>query len=278
MGWNPQTLTDLVATMDKAGLKLGPNTRLMDIGSQDVFAHAEASRKQLFELTERLGGSPGKLPDEPVFPARQFFEACGVEYWCVDIDERPRTLWVDLNTGKFPWRLRGTFDVVCNAGTTEHVANPVMALFAIHQLAKKGGVLFHDVPMNGFGNHSFLNYTPKFWHAMIWMNRYEVLLTRVRGVNENEVDINNFRPEYLMNYFEGLDATKDTSAILQIAFRKTSDFVFRPPLDMWPGMSVPQFKACAEGAMGLYASTGVVSRREVRSSVAELVTSVGGLR
>jgi hypothetical protein len=181
----------------------------------------------------------------------------------VDIDARPQTVWLDLNSGRFPWRYRGTFDVVCNAGTTEQ--------------AKKCGLLFHDVPISGFGNHAFLNYTPKFWHAMIWMNRYEVLTTRVRKENENEMDINNFRPDYLMQYFEGLETTKDTSAILQIAFRKTTDFVFRPPLDMWPGMSLKQFKTCAEGAMGLYASTGVVSKLEIQDSIAELASSIGGL-
>jgi hypothetical protein len=44
MGWNPQTLTDLVTTLEKTEHKLGSKTRLMDIGSQDVYVHTEAAR------------------------------------------------------------------------------------------------------------------------------------------------------------------------------------------------------------------------------------------
>jgi len=277
MGWNPQTLTDLTETIVKGGLDIGPNLRFMDIGSQDVHLSTRADRTQLNNLTERLGGSTKKLPGDAVFPVRLFFEACGVDYWCIDIDERPKTVWLDLNSGQFPSRYRSSFDVVCNAGTTEHVANPVMALFAIHHLTKPDGINFHDVPMNGFGNHGFLNYTPKFWHTVLWMNRYQLMHARIRRCDEASADINNFRPEHL-NYFEGLAQTEDTSFLIQLAYKKVGEHVFRPPLDMWPGMTRSQFHRCLEGALKGYAATGVVTAKEVDTSVSELVATVGGLK
>jgi SAM-dependent methyltransferase len=277
MGWNPQTLTDLSETILKAGLSIGPKLRFLDIGSQDVHLHSEGDKRQLNALIARLGGDAKKFPAQSVFPVRIFFEACGVDYWCIDIDERPKTVWLDLNSGQFPPRFRTSFDVVCNAGTTEHIANPVMALFAIHHLTKPGGLIFHDVPLNGFGNHGFLNYTPKFWHTTLWMNSYQLLHARIRKCDETLADINNFRPEHL-NYFEGLSATKDTSFLIQIAYRKTTDHVFRPPLDMWPGMTRSQFQRCLQGALQGYTATGIVSEQEVKDSIAALLSTVGGLQ
>lgn len=127
-----------------------------------------------------------------------------------------------------------------------------------------------------YGNHALLNYTPKFWHTLLWMNRYRFLHARIRKCDEESHHIDNFRPEHF-DYFEGLNETKGMSLCLQIAYQKTSDHVFRPPLDMWTGMTRSQFQRCAEGAMECYRATGVVRKRGIGKSVSELVSSIGGL-
>jgi len=99
-------------------------------------------------------------------------------------------------------RPREEFDLVVNVGTTEHLANPVAAFALMHELCAEGGIIYNDVPLFGFGNHGLMNPTPKYWHALIWMNRYATESVRTRSIDESAVDRGNLYHDYL-SYMEG---------------------------------------------------------------------------
>ena len=62
--------------------------------------------------------------------ARSFWQALGFEHASIDIAGNS-TIRLDLNNDRVPETLRGAFDLVINAGTTEHLANQANVFRAI---------------------------------------------------------------------------------------------------------------------------------------------------
>jgi hypothetical protein len=56
---------------------------------------------------------------------------------------------LDLNRDQVPYKLKAAFDLVVNAGTTEHVVTQDNAFRVIHDLTKAGGVMLHELPGGG---------------------------------------------------------------------------------------------------------------------------------
>ena len=103
-----------------------------------------------------------------------------MQYATIDLDTRHRrSIPLDLNTDQVPQPLRRQFDLVINTGTTEHVANQAQAFRIIHDLTRKGGVMFHEVPA-GSWNHGLVNYTPKFFLLLHKQNDYQQVYMRER--------------------------------------------------------------------------------------------------
>lgn len=149
-------------------LKL-PNRLVLDIGAQDVTI---SSANELLTLNQFISsnnpsGQPLQIDTFPaVMEARDVYVRAGFSYTCVDVDERPGTLRVDLARFEIP-RPRGVYGLVVNVGTTEHLSSPAATFALIHEMCAVGGFMYHDVPLFGLGNHGLMNPTPKFWHAMI---------------------------------------------------------------------------------------------------------------
>ena len=98
----------------------------------------------------------------------------GFNYNAGEYGARRGATALDLNCDKVPYRLRSSFDLVVNAGTTEHVVNQDNAFRVIHDLAKVGGVMLHEVPGGGMLTHGVVSYNPQFFWLLCRDNNYDV--------------------------------------------------------------------------------------------------------
>ena len=233
MGYAVQNFWDIAELVSSAGLT---GKRVIDLGSQDVKIFGDADLMLLQECVQRLGGDPARIrklvvpPYPVVISARDVFEAAGYDYICCDVDQRPGTIYVDFNTLAFDRSLYGKFDFVMNAGTTEHLPNPLAAFFLMHELCASGGLLFNEVPFSGWTNHGLNNLTAKFWHTLRWMNSYRVLLANVKYVPDNHPLDGNFGGEHLA-FIDNLSKAAAVSSSIEIIFQKTDTRGFVPPYD-----------------------------------------------
>jgi hypothetical protein len=105
----------------------------------------------------------------------ELLEAAGMSYEAVDIASSYRTTILDLNRSELPEAFVGKNDLVINAGTTEHIINQANAFNAIHEAAKVGGLMYHQVPAAGFAAHGYFCYTGKFFLDLAAYNNYELV-------------------------------------------------------------------------------------------------------
>lgn len=209
-----------------------PASRIMDIGSQDFFIRCNADIESVNSFIEHFNGKPYTVERACPYKieVKEIFERAGHTHFCCDVDERPGTIKIDLCKMVFPKAIRSSMDVVINAGTTEHLANPIAAFALMHYLTKIDGLMFHYVLLFGLGNHGLLNPTPKFWHALFWMNSYQVLLSEVNQIDETLRDSGNFYHDYL-SYMTNLIKAKNVSYRIKVVLKKTIERIFIPPYD-----------------------------------------------
>lgn len=147
-----------------------------------------------------------------------FWHALGFERSAIDI-EGP-AVKVDLNRDRAPRRMRGKFDFVVNAGTTEHVANQINAFSVIHELCATGGLMYHEVPAGGAIDHGLIAYNPKFFHRLAEANSYEVIFLR----------FSTHGPARMPDYLDCAEGAVIECA-LRVAMRKVTNRRFLPPTD-----------------------------------------------
>jgi hypothetical protein len=209
-----------------------PSKNVLDVGAQDVSVPSKAGEANLneFILKQNPGAEPIRLPSFPaMIEARDVYQRAGFNYTCIDVDERPGTLRVDLARFEIP-QDRGRFGLVVNVGTTEHLASPAATFALMHEMCCDGGFFYHDVPLFGLGNHGLMNPTPKFWHALIWMNSYQVHSARARTIDESALDRGNFHHDYL-DYIEGLREIRNVSSLMTAVLQKRTNWPFVIPFD-----------------------------------------------
>lgn len=244
--------------------------KILDVGSQDVTISSFAELQIINEFIQK-NNPKSKTLNLDSFPvkveAREVFIRAGFDYTCIDVDERPHTLRVDLAKFEIPREFRNTFDLVVNVGTTEHLASPAATFALMHEVCKVGGVLYNDVPLFGMGNHGLINPTPKYWHAMIWMNQYKVESISTLKVEESLNDSGNFYHDYL-SYIIGLNEIKDISYLITAIFRKTKQNFFIVPYD--PVLPNDEGESLAQLLVGSYypfMKTGAYEPEEIMTSV-----------
>lgn len=231
---------------------LRPGARVLDIGAQNLYlATADAittfvekmGRSCSPEWAQQLAAGSGHTECGQGFVNGAFLydllERSGMSYTAFDIFAGQRIRVFDLNENRVPLLMRGTFDVVLNFGTTEHVANQCNAFRVIHDAAKPGGFIFHQVPCTGHFEHGFFCYSPKFFALMAEANRYTVAAQWLSGPMDNLPLLGNVR--FLPHLFEdqnhpdndltGLYAVRVPGTILNVLLRKTIKGKFRLPLD-----------------------------------------------
>jgi SAM-dependent methyltransferase len=108
-------------------------------------------------------------------PSEPFWRALGFSYAAIEYGGHRGATALDLNTDRVPAELRGRFDLLVNAGTTEHVANQDNAFRIMHDLTTPGGVMLHGLPAGGHLTHGFFNYTPKFFWRLAEANDYATI-------------------------------------------------------------------------------------------------------
>jgi SAM-dependent methyltransferase len=233
MGLGRGFLLDLI-DLKRSGA-LNGTRRVAEIGAQQL-ADTLIEAPELAELCHLFGASdvlrlaPVGVQNFHCAPlAERLWAALGLQAQSLDLEGGIR---FDLNLDQVPLALRHSFDLVVNAGTTEHVANQANAFRAIHDLTKVGGVMYHEVPAGGMVDHGLISYHPKFFVRLVAQNDYRVLSFRLEPSPPSAM------PQYLteLNTRYGgppLGACVEDFT-LRVALRKLSTTDFSPPIDAAP--------------------------------------------
>lgn len=205
---------------------LPPHGAILEFGSQNLYQAGDP--KILADFVRRLGGDPrttnltalgngGKMAE--------LMKLCGWSYTAIDIFRDEDVTLLDLNLHDLPSEFAGRFDLVTNFGTSEHLINQLKIFGALHDAAKEGGVIYHDVPMGGYFYHGYFNYTPMFFRHLAIANDYDILF------NAYHID----RSERLPSLDMAANGYADPSyhdVGIQFAFRKKNSSPFRLPLEI----------------------------------------------
>lgn len=97
--------------------------------------------------------------------------AVGFDYISFDVVEAPFCRFLDLENDAAPDP--GTFDLVLNFGTTEHVLNQFNALRILHELVKPGGLVYSYFIRGGQMDHGLVHYSNRFVDLWMRFNQYE---------------------------------------------------------------------------------------------------------
>jgi hypothetical protein len=165
--------------------------------------------------------------------SRIFWKSLGFSYSSIEFDGHRDSIAVDLNRDSVPKRMRGVFDLLINAGTTEHVANQDNAFKVMHDLVKKGGIMMHELPAGGMMNHGLVNYNMKFFWHLCRENNYEVLALKMSSWGANPVPqniIDNNKAFHGDGNF--IDAPEVHDFMITAALRKTSEDPFVTVMDL----------------------------------------------
>jgi hypothetical protein len=155
--------------------------------------------------------------------AGELFVATGFKYHSLDIFEGYNTILFDLNIDQPTRDMFGQFDLVTNFGTTEHVINQYQSMRSIHELTKKGGLIYHDLPMSGYYMHGYFSYNPLFFQHLAGANDYEIVMEAyLKGEMAST-------PQFMRD--NGFSDPGFSDVGIEFIFRKTSDQPFRMPLD-----------------------------------------------
>ena len=181
MGLGNVFLNDLIELKQKGALDGA--TRVMEIGAQQIsdslmIAPGLPEAYRLFGCTSPPVLTPVGTENftKSAPSSAPFWSALGFQRSAIDVEGD--AIRIDLNRGKVPRRLRGAFDLVVNAGTTEHVANQMNAFRIIHHLVRVGGIMYHELPAGGLIDHGLVGYQPKFFNMLANFNGYEALYIR----------------------------------------------------------------------------------------------------
>lgn len=106
--------------------------------------------------------------------SRDLFRSLGINYTSIDLNGRRGALKLNLAR---PIKGLGTFDVITNFGTSEHVKDQYSLWRNVHELCAVGGVVVSVVPLFGSFrmSHAFYRYTPFFFHQLADYMSYELI-------------------------------------------------------------------------------------------------------
>ena len=143
----------------------------------------------------------------PHILARDYYEremGCK-RYVCIDGNGRSGALALDLNKPLPKNAGIGSFDLVTDFGTGEHVFNQAQVWMTVHYLCRPGGFIAFDRPTQGYsanGGHCYYNTHMCLFTDLAAANEYEIIklehatTTRgelIRGVYRRPLKKNKFR-------------------------------------------------------------------------------------
>ena len=255
MGLSSKEL-DVEIRLTKDG-HLRPGGSVVEIGAQQLSNDFLRATHQIDELA-RLFGIQGPLglppPLEPRYSAvgmemqaddaprsDAFWRWLGYKYAAVDVDNSPDSIPLDLNFDSVPAESVGGYDLVINAGTTEHVANQLNAMKIVHDLTKLNGVMIHRLPAQGFHNHGLINYNLKFFWMLSRSNLYRWIVMdfeTTEPMHQIDPDILTTLKTYIPSSVARVEQYRAADCAVTIAMQKVIDIDFIPPLDVRTGADV----------------------------------------
>lgn len=251
--------------IDHLGVK--PGNAVADFGSQDIQVSSQDTLDQLnADLASLYGSSPITAPIPSALSAKTAFLAAGFSYTCFDVDRREDTVFLDFNTFNFQREWYGRFDLVMNAGTSEHLASPIALMFFAHQAVRVGGLIRHNVPMFGWGNHGYCNLTPKFWQAIAVYNGYDIVRAQLHP-SSREVRQNHYGPH--LSFMNGLEGFDQSPAMVTVIYRKKTGCCFIPPVDLVPEATAQDRINMCRNALKPFVACGSITQAEADAAIAE---------
>lgn len=148
---------------------LAPHIRgdVLSLGYPDIVATQEEI-ESIFNVKPLLRVVNGVR--KPLVETRELFEMLGARFTCVDIHAwRGIERICDLNV---PQDL-GKYDLVIDAGTTEHCFNIGTAIMNAANAVKPGGRIYHGLPLFMM-NHGFYNICPTALQSFYEQNGWRV--------------------------------------------------------------------------------------------------------
>jgi hypothetical protein len=105
------------------------------------------------------------------------YQALGYSPWLsVDAHAFPQSVVADLNEPlTHPELTPGSFNVIINNGTTEHIFNQYQVYKSIHDLCSENGLMWHKIPTTNILNIFYYGATPIFLYELAKINQYEIL-------------------------------------------------------------------------------------------------------
>lgn len=178
-------LAEIIYLSEKGHIPQGG--RILDIGSQNLYnaapdaierfvaKHGGIINADLRAEAERLHYYSTPRPGERTAYISELFDLTNIFYTSYDVCPALKTEIFDLNREVLPQHYRGSFDVVLNFGTTEHVLNQLNSFRVMHDAMKVGGVTYHQLPSTGWINHGYFAYHWTLFEDLIRANDYELL-------------------------------------------------------------------------------------------------------
>lgn len=101
----------------------------------------------------------------------KYFEKRGIDVVSIDLNGKDGALSLDLQE-PLPASI-GTFDIIINGGTTEHVGRQYECFKNIHNICRIDGLMFHQVPEVGsWLRHGLYHYNEAFFKDLAKSARY----------------------------------------------------------------------------------------------------------
>jgi hypothetical protein len=227
--------------------------RILDIGESNLLAAtADEIRDFVVQYTDEVPPHLDKVATELAYRSNLFghaviqtlflselIELTNMHYVAFDVVNARKAHLFDLNTHDLAEDKKETFDLVLNFGTTEHLMNQYNACKVMHEAARVGGLIFHQVPSTGYINHGYFCYNALMFQELARANGYDILdlwfygpcgtgnvLTNAQaypGVTDATKPQNNV---------EGFRNSPVPNALINVLFRKAKSREFRVALEV----------------------------------------------
>ena len=185
--------------LQEFGLLSPERNKLLDIGPQNVYFATEHQIRQFVQTQgqavsdeilekeiKRLIYFSTPRPDERTTLFSEIADLTPIEYNSFDVCPGLKTELLDFNYECLPEKYREYYDVVLNFGTTEHIVNQWNCFEIMHDAAKVGGTIYHQLPASGYLDHGYFTYTPVFFRDIAAANDYEILDTFFTPAGRND--------------------------------------------------------------------------------------------
>jgi hypothetical protein len=169
----------------------------------------------------------------------ELIELTDLQYVAFDVVSARKAELFDLNIHHLADDKKGTFDLVLNFGTTEHLINQYNAFQVIHDAARVGGLMLHMVPATGYINHGYFCYNALMFQELAQANGYEIVdlwFDGPQGESNVLVNAETFpgvvdasKPQ---NNVEGFRQKPVPNAVIIVLLRKVQASEFRVGLEV----------------------------------------------